>query len=140
MRANKDATKNMVSSLPFLAPFFVRKAKEYRSRHSHRYGYGSYANSRRRGKGSQAYNLSVFSKNDNHTSESSRSNAHAYVTTTSPVPSDGQDNVWNDDMLRQSDEELVQRPDNAIMKSVSYTVEVNRQQLQPDDRHPGSAF
>jgi hypothetical protein len=28
----------MVSSLPFLAPVFVRKAKEYRSKHSAGYG------------------------------------------------------------------------------------------------------
>jgi len=38
----------MVSSLPFLAPIFVRKAKEYRSKHSH--GYGSSSDDLKRGK------------------------------------------------------------------------------------------
>lgn len=46
----------MVSSLPFLAPVFMRKAKEYRSKRTNRYG-SSENSSHHVGKGSEAYKL-----------------------------------------------------------------------------------
>lgn len=130
----------MVSSLPFLAPFFVRKAKEYRTRQSHGYHYGSNANSRSRGKGSEAYKLSSLSGTDtrgrgDETPENPGrlKGTHAYATATAlRSDSDGQSHTWSEEeMLRRSDDELVQRPGHAIMKSVSYTVEVNHHQPGP---------
>ncbi|MBE3048692.1 hypothetical protein IMZ48_40580 [Candidatus Bathyarchaeota archaeon] len=133
----------MVSSLPFLAPFFVRKAKQYRSRPSG-YNYGSYGRSKDSGKGSQAYKLSNMSGNDglSRTDDTTETHggakeSHAYATTTATATatrgdSDGQSHSWSDeDMLRRSDDDLVQRPNHAIMKSVSYTVEVNHRQQGP---------
>lgn len=55
---------NMVSSLPFLAPVFLRKAKEYRTKQSS--GYGSSGNNRSKSRGFKAkaehYKLSDVSR------------------------------------------------------------------------------
>ena len=133
----------MVSSLPFLAPFFVRKAKEYRSR-SH--GYGSEPRSQPQGgKGSQAYKLSTLSRTDGRSrsgdtpeAPSRTKGALTYATATATgVDSDGASNRWSDEeMLRRSDEDLVQKPQGAIMKSVTYTVEVDHQQQQGSNAYP----
>lgn len=132
----------MVSSLPFLAPFFVRKAKEYRSRSN---GYGSDPRSRAHGgKGSQAYKLSSLSRTDGPSSRAGdtpeapgRSKGTlAYVTATaSGVDNDGASNGWSDEeMHRRSDEDLVHKPQGAIMKSVTYTVEVDHDERQQGSR------
>lgn len=121
----------MVSSLPFLAPFFVRKAKEYRSR-SH--GYGSDPRSDHRGgRGSQAYKLSALSRMEGRSRAgdtpdgASPKGPLAYASATATgVDSDGGSNRWSDEeIVRRSDEDLVQKPPGAIMKSVTYTVEVD---------------
>ncbi|KAJ3477046.1 hypothetical protein NLG97_g8946 [Lecanicillium saksenae] len=95
---------NIVSSLPFLAPVCLRKAKDYRSKHS-KYAYGSHNNSKNRGmKGSEAYKLtdvsqdkSAFATSQNHASGS---------------------------------EENILQKNNAIMKSVTYSVRV-----EDEDEH-----
>ena len=121
----------MVSSLPFLAPFFFRKAREYRSRsngsndRSQPYG----------GRSGDAYKLSALRKTDRSradgTSDGPKSKGTlAYATATATAgDSDEGSNRWSDDeMLRRSDEDLVQKPENAIMKSVTYTVRVDHHQ------------
>lgn len=133
----------MVSSLPFLAPFFVRKAKEYRSRSQ---GYGSDPRSHPRGgKGGEAYKLSSLSKTDGRSGAGDTPEAPgrskgtlAYVTATaSGVDNDGASNRWSDEeMLRRSDENLMQKPQGAIMKSVTYTVEVDDEHQQGSRAYP----
>ncbi|OAA79366.1 integral membrane protein [Akanthomyces lecanii RCEF 1005] len=105
---------NMVSSLPFLAPVCLRKAKDYRTKHS-KYAYGSHGDkSKSRGgpggiKGSEAYKLTDVSQDR---SAFAASQTHA---------SSG------------SEENILQK-NNAIMKSVTYSVRV-----EDDDEHIGHA-
>ncbi|TQV97715.1 hypothetical protein V2A60_006552 [Cordyceps javanica] len=99
---------NMVSSLPFLAPVCLRKAKDYRSKHS-KYAYGSNSNSKGRGpgggiNGSEAYKLTDVSHDR---SAFAASQTHA-----------------------SSSEENILQKNNAIMKSVTYSVRV-----EDDDEH-----
>lgn len=54
MKQNTQAFQNMVSSLPFLAPVFIRTAKKYRSKHSDNYVTPS---GRSRGPKSEHYRL-----------------------------------------------------------------------------------
>lgn len=103
---------NMVSSLPFLAPVFIKKAKNYRSKHSGN-GYGSNSNSRNHGiKVKEAYKLSDVSNDKsafasaNHTSGS---------------------------------EENILQNNHSILKSVTYSVRVDdegddRLGVRQDDR------
>ncbi|KAK1765295.1 integral membrane protein [Phialemonium atrogriseum] len=86
---------NMVSSLPFLAPAFMRRANEYVS--------NSKGESRERSRhlgagGSQAYKLSSVNR------------CTAFVS--------GHHNDSDENIL------VVQQPDNSIIKSVTYTVRV----------------
>ncbi|OAA70535.1 integral membrane protein [Cordyceps fumosorosea ARSEF 2679] len=99
---------NMVSSLPFLAPVCLRKARDYRSKHS-KYAYGSNGNSKNRAaaggiKGNEAYKLSDVSQD--------RSAFAGSQTHTS------------------SSEENILQKNNAIMKSVTYSVRV-----EDDEEH-----
>ncbi|PKS05920.1 hypothetical protein jhhlp_007753 [Lomentospora prolificans] len=120
---------NMVSSLPFLAPVFLRKAKEYRSKQSH--GYGSGGRSRQNGKGSQLYKLSSLSKNGDTdvstTGNSTRGKGTtAYATTGFDKHSASGS---EEDILKKGntgDELPIQHHDpNAIVKSVTYSVRVD---------------
>jgi hypothetical protein len=87
----------MVSSLPFLAPVFVRKAKEYRSKN----GYGSSSGGENKiGRSGNGYKLSNMSRNKG------------------TLPSTNGHNTSEEDILKDS-------PDNSIMKSITYTVEVD---------------
>lgn len=89
---------NIVSSLPFLAPVCLRKAKDYRTKHS-KYAYGSSGGSKSRGiKGNEAYKLTDVSQDKS-----------AFASTSHPSGS----------------EENILVKNNAIMKSVTYSVRVD---------------
>jgi len=119
----------MVSSLPFLAPVFLRKAKEYRTKHTHGYG-SSGSRSRRIGKGSQLYKLSSLSKNGEAESSTVGNTGDkgttAYVTggfdkhSTSGSEEDilKKGNVTDDRITPQHDP-------NSIVKSITYSVRVD---------------
>jgi hypothetical protein len=96
----------MVSSLPFLAPIFLRKAKEYTSKYSgsgQQYGAASNGGARRFGKsGGEGYKLSSVS--------SPRKGTFATAH--------GQSSNSEENILKSS-------PDNSIVKSVSYSVQVD---------------
>ncbi|KAJ2979912.1 hypothetical protein NQ176_g2965 [Zarea fungicola] len=98
---------NMVSSLPFLAPVCLRKAKDYRTKHS-KYGYGSNGSKNRNGgiKSSEAYKLTDRSQDK---SAFASANHHS-----------------------GSEENILQK-NNAIMKSVTYSVRV-----EEDNDHMGN--
>ncbi|KAL2127910.1 hypothetical protein VTI74DRAFT_9998 [Chaetomium olivicolor] len=92
---------NVVSSLPFLAPIFLRKAKEYTTKYSgsgNNYGSGA----RKIGKSSDAYKLSSVS--------SQRKGTFATAQ--------GQSMGSEENILKAS-------PENSIMKSVTYSVRVD---------------
>jgi len=95
--------QNVVSSLPFLAPIFLRKAKEYTSKYSGGSGGGHYGSGARKlGKSSDAYKLSSVS------SQRKGTFASAQVGSTAS----------EENILRTS-------PDNTIVKSVTYSVRVD---------------
>lgn len=117
----------MVSSLPFLAPVFLRKAKEYRSKQSR--GYGSSGRTRPVGRSGEGYMLSSLSRSGDPHESATRGKGTttlAYATATG-VDSDKQSHSGSEeDMLRRDDRELpLQQPEGAIMKSVSYSVRVD---------------
>ncbi|KAH7122025.1 hypothetical protein B0J13DRAFT_155884 [Dactylonectria estremocensis] len=91
---------NMVSSLPFLAPIFVKKARQYRSKHSDEYGAPS-GRSRSRGMKSDHYKLKDMSHGKNTAAFDS-------ATKTS----------------RSGSEENILQGNDGITKSVAYTVQV----------------
>ncbi|KAK3897651.1 hypothetical protein C8A05DRAFT_38780 [Staphylotrichum tortipilum] len=94
---------NVVSSLPFLAPIFLRKAKEYTSKYSGGSGGGHYGSGARKlGKSSDGYKLSSVS------SQRKGTFASAQVASTTS----------EENILRTS-------PDNTIVKSVTYSVRVD---------------
>ncbi|KAK4039471.1 hypothetical protein C8A01DRAFT_36509 [Parachaetomium inaequale] len=96
---------NMVSSMPFLAPIFLRKAKEYTTKYSasgNAYGSGA-----RNKKASDAYKLSSVSS-------SQRKGTFATVV-------QGQSTGSEENILKISQETA---PENTIMKSVTYSVRV----------------
>ncbi|OIW32845.1 hypothetical protein CONLIGDRAFT_676664 [Coniochaeta ligniaria NRRL 30616] len=98
---------NIVSSLPFLAPIFLRKAREYTSKYSGGSGNGygvSGSGARKIGKGNDAYKLSSVSSNRKGTFASAKSPSH--------------DTGSEENILKTS-------PDGSIMKSVTYTVRVD---------------
>lgn len=120
----------MVSSLPFLAPVFLRKAKEYRSKQSR--GYGSSGRTQPLGRSGEGYMLSSLSRNGDVHESSTRDKGTttlAYATATG-VDSDKQSHSGSEeDMLRRDDGDLIlQQPENSIMKSVSYSVRVDDEQ------------
>ncbi|KAK0709311.1 hypothetical protein B0T26DRAFT_652792 [Lasiosphaeria miniovina] len=89
---------NMVSSLPFLAPVFVRKAKEYRDK----YGVNAYgSNGGKMGKSGDAYKLGSVSSQ----SKSAYASAQGHSTS--------EENILKD------------THDGSIMKSVTYSVHVD---------------
>lgn len=100
----------MISSLPFLAPVFMRKVKEYRTERS-KYGYGSNQGNSRNTDG-QSHALEYI-KNKKGVSASS----------SSPTSS------RTDDANRQ----------NGIFKSVTYTVSVEDEEALIERRAKGQA-
>ncbi|KAK3381894.1 hypothetical protein B0H63DRAFT_561495 [Podospora didyma] len=91
---------NMVSSLPFLAPVFLRKAKEYRSKVTG-YGYGGSSSGGKLGKSGDGYKLgSVSSQN-----KSAFASGQGHSTS--------EENILKDS------------PDGSILKSVTYSVHVD---------------
>jgi hypothetical protein len=98
----------LVSSLPFLAPVFIRKAKDYRSRPSAGYS-DSYRRKSRHIQTGEAYKLSERGTGTGTLKSvlASSSREGKSVTTS------------QEDILPQA---------GAIMKSVTYTVEVDDQE------------
>lgn len=100
--------QNMVSSLPFLAPIFLRKAKQYTNKYSggsaNRYGASSGA--RKLGKSGDGYKLSSIA--------SQRKGTFATAQ--------GQTTGSEENILKAN-------PDNSIMKSVSYSVHVHQEPM-----------
>ncbi len=106
---------NMVSSLPFLAPVCLRKAKDYRTKHS-KYAYGSHGNSKNRAgavggiKSGEAYKLTDVSQDRS-----------AFAVSQTHGSSGSEENIL--------------QKNNAIMKSVTYSVRVE----DDDEQHIGRA-
>lgn len=111
--------QNMISSLPFLAPVFMRKVKEYRSERS-KYGYGSNpGNSGGHTDGGQSHALGYI-KNKKGT----------FASSSSPTSS------------RTDDAPAKQN--TGIFKSVTYTVSVEDEEALIERRGqahtPGQAY
>ncbi|RSL38151.1 hypothetical protein CEP53_015127 [Fusarium sp. AF-6] len=97
-----DHLQNMVSSLPFLAPIFLKKARQYRSKHSDEYNTPNTKSRSHHGfKSSNAYKLKDMSHGRNTTVFASAANKS-----------------------RSGSEENILQGSNGIMKSVTYTVEM----------------
>lgn len=109
-RANCVA-QNMVSSLPFLAPIFVKKAKQYRSKHSDDYAAPS-GRSRSRGLKSDHYKLKDMSHG--------KDDAVFHSAT---------------DKSRSGSEENILRENKGIVKSMTYTVQVEDESGEPSGSH-----
>ncbi|KAL2142537.1 hypothetical protein VTI28DRAFT_1040 [Corynascus sepedonium] len=104
---------NMVSSLPFLAPIFLRRAKEYASKYSgsgNQYGSGGRSGGRL-GKVSDVYKLSSV------TSSSQRKGGGTFATV------QGQ-SVGSEENILKSSTDGVAPENGTIMKSVTYSVRV----------------
>lgn len=103
--------QNVVSSLPFLAPIFLRKAKEYTSKYSGSANkYGSGARNKLGGKSADAYKLSSTASSQKHKGGSGGTFATAQAQSTG------------------SEENILRTPstdDHAIVKSVTYSVRVD---------------
>ncbi|PFH56189.1 hypothetical protein XA68_16911 [Ophiocordyceps unilateralis] len=97
---------NMVSSLPFLAPVCMRKAKDYRSKYS---GGSSHGHSRSRGR-----------KNTDRFKLSDVSNDKTAFALSSKSKSASQDEILHDDTVADK------RSHHSIVKSVTYTVQVDK--------------
>ncbi|KAL2158155.1 hypothetical protein VTH06DRAFT_4723 [Thermothelomyces fergusii] len=96
---------NMVSSLPFLAPIFLRKARQYTTKYGgsgNNYGSGAH----RMGKASDVYKLSGVS---------SQRMKGTFATV------QGQSAGSEENILKANPEAA---PENTIMKSVTYSVRV----------------
>lgn len=98
----------MVSSLPFLAPVFVRKAKEYRTKNS--YNNGS-SNQHSRGAKGEHFKLSDVS----HSREE-----HHDKSALTAVKSSSEENILEG---------------AGIMKSITYSVQVDEDRGQPRRRN-----
>ncbi|KAL7951634.1 hypothetical protein V8C42DRAFT_339559 [Trichoderma barbatum] len=101
---------NMVSSLPFLAPVFMRKAKEYRTKNSYNNG-SSHQNSRGGPKG-EHFKLSDVTTSHDHDNDKG-------------VLSGG----------KSSSEENILNNNAGIMKSITYSVRVDEDRNQPRRRN-----
>lgn len=102
-----DHGQNIVSSLPFLAPIFLRKAREYKSKYSAGSGNGygvSGSGAHKLGKSNDAYKLSSISSNRKGHFASAKGTDH--------------DTGSEENILKNS-------PDGSIVKSVTYTVRVD---------------
>ena len=97
------SSQNMVSSLPFLAPVFIRKAKHYRSKQSD--GYDS---------GRIGYKFGS-SKADHYKLES--------------ISGDSNSKFKRMDRQNSSEENMILNgvPEDSIMKSVTYSVKVDEE-------------
>ncbi|KAJ2897447.1 hypothetical protein MKZ38_004678 [Zalerion maritima] len=128
---------NMVSSLPFLAPVFVRKAKQYRTKRSRSDGSGP----RRAGGGGGGGGISgyKFGSKKDHYELQSISGDHrsgAFGRDRSGGSSSGMDNESEENIIVKG----VPAPDNQhIMKSVTYSVRVDEEgkMRDRDDRGAG---
>lgn len=103
---------NVVSSLPFLAPVFLRKAKEYRTKQSS--GYGNSA-SRKQSRMGEHYRLSTMNRGsgkDAFGSVNDRNNSEEGILPSSTTG--------------QPDPEPGSQPEHSIIKSVTYTVQVDQ--------------
>ncbi|KAK4183983.1 hypothetical protein QBC35DRAFT_77093 [Podospora australis] len=101
---------NMVSSMPFLAPIFIRKAREYTSKYSGSgNGYGPNGSGARKlgGKSSEVYKLSSVSSGLGRKGTFVSAKGHGTHSTGS-----------EENILKES-------PDGSIMKSVTYSVHVD---------------
>lgn len=97
----------MVSSLPFLAPIFLRKAKRFTTKYSgsgNNYGSGA----RKIGKSGEAYKLSSISSQVKGTFATAQGQSNG--------------NGSEENILKASTENA---PENTIMKSVTYSVRVD---------------
>lgn len=92
--------QNMVSSLPFLAPVFLRKAKEYRSKQS-----SSDNKSGRLGASKERYKLSKIGQGEG-------------VFASASGQSTSEENILKDSL------------EHSIMKSVTYSVRVDDQSVE----------
>lgn len=99
----------MVSSLPFLAPVFLRKAKEYRTKNSYNNG-SSHQNSRGGPKG-EHFKLSDVSNSRDHDNDKSGLSGGK----------------------SSSEENILQGA--GIMKSITYSVRVDEDRNQPRRRN-----
>ncbi|CAM1501409.1 Fc.00g105710.m01.CDS01 [Cosmosporella sp. VM-42] len=105
----KCMMKNMVSSLPFLAPIFIRKAREYKSKHSHSDEYNTPSGrSRSHGLRSDHYRLRDLSHGKD---------AAVFTSRTTKSHSGSEENI-----LQGS---------NGITKSMTYTVRVDEDAGKP---------
>lgn len=96
--------QNMVSSLPFLAPVFIRKAKQYRSKHSDdHYNYGTPSGRSRGGLKSDHYRL----KDMSHGKE----NTAVFVSAAKQSRSGSEENILQDN--------------TGITKHMTYSVRVD---------------
>ncbi|UKZ76448.1 hypothetical protein TrVFT333_004152 [Trichoderma virens FT-333] len=100
---------NMVSSLPFLAPVFMRKAKEYRTKNSYNNG-SSHQNSRGGPKG-EHFKLSDVTTSQDHDNDKG------------VIPGG----------KSSSEENILQN--SGIMKSITYSVRVDEDRKQPRRRN-----
>ena len=105
-------SQNMVSSLPFLAPIFLRKAREYTSKYSSGSGNGYPANSnvsggRKLGKTGDSYKLGSIS-----------SGLHRKGTFVSAKGGQTSHSSGSEENI------LKESPDGSIVKSVTYSVHV----------------
>jgi hypothetical protein len=101
--------QNMVSSLPFLAPVFMRKAKEYRTKNSYNNG-SSHQNSRGGPKG-EHFKLSDVTTSQDHDNDKG------------VIPGG----------KSSSEENILQN--SGIMKSITYSVRVDEDRKQPRRRN-----
>lgn len=109
MHATNSLFQNMVSSLPFLAPVFMRKAKEYRTKNSYNNG-SSHQNSRGGPKG-EHFKLSDVTASQDH------DNDKGVMT-----------------VAKSSSEENILQ-NSGIMKSITYSVRVDDDRNQPRRRN-----
>ena len=106
----KYEIKNMVSSLPFLAPIFIRKAKAYRSKQSHSDEYNTPSGrSRSHGLRSEHYRLRDISHGKDAAVFTSRTTTKSH----------------------SGSEENILQGNNGITKSMTYTVQVDDEAGKP---------
>ncbi|CAI4213292.1 unnamed protein product [Parascedosporium putredinis] len=126
---------NMVSSLPFLAPVFLRKAREYRTKQSRGYGSSNGQSGRRIGKGSQ---LTTGKGGDSGLRSKKGTTAYATAGFDKHSTSGSEEDILRKTdgnqhpSARDHDLPIQHHEPNAIIKSVSYSVRVD------DDTASGS--
>ncbi|KAF4595535.1 integral membrane protein [Ophiocordyceps camponoti-floridani] len=111
---------NMVSSLPFLAPVCMKKAKDYRSKYSGGSGGGSHGLSRR--KNTDRFKLSDVSNDKMAFALPDRSASHHHAPSTPSTPS-----------TSSTSSTKAHKGHRSIVKSVTYTVKVDKEAADDDD-------